>query len=74
MTMAQSDVIRAKAMTCQESTQELIPQEVFAFSWESDVDDRNGHAAIFEVEIWQRRQKEQSRNRASDLLNSSLLI
>ena len=36
-------------MTCQ-STQELIPHDIFAFSWESD-DDRNGHAAIFEVKF-----------------------
>ena len=39
--------------------------------WESDDDDRNGHAAKANLA---RRQKEQSRNRASDLLSSSWLI
>ena len=49
MTMSQWDVIQAEAMTCQ-STQELIPQDFFRLSWESD-DDRIGHAAIFEVQF-----------------------
>ena len=41
--------------------------------WESDVDDKHEHAAILEVK-WARRQKEQSGNRASDLLRNSVLI
>ena len=72
MTMALWDVIRAEAMTCK-STQELILQDVFA---------RYGTQMMMtEMDMLQslnsnltRRQKEQSRNRASDLLSSSLLI
>ena len=44
------DVIRAKALTCQ-STQELIPQDVIRLLWESDEDNTNGHAAIFDVKF-----------------------
>ena len=46
-------------MTCQ-STQELIPQDIFAYLWESD-DDRNGHAAILEVKFWQKDRKNNHR-------------
>ena len=39
--------------------------------WESDVDTRNGHAAIFEVKFG-KRQTEQLKHRASVRLNNSL--
>ena len=50
MAMAKWDTIRAEAMVCQ-STPELIHQDFFRLVWESDVDNRNGHAAIFEVKF-----------------------
>ena len=69
--MALWDVIRAEAMICQ-STQEVMPQDVFA---------SYGNQMMTEVDMPQslksnlaRRQKEQSENRASDLLSNSLLI
>ena len=62
-------LIRAEAMTCQ-STPEMDSSGYIRLLWESD-DDRNGHAAIFEVKFG-KRQKEQPQNRASDRLGSSL--
>ena len=70
MTMASWDVIRAEAMTCQ-STQELIPQDIFAFFY--------GNQMVTEMDMQQslrsslaKRQKEQPQNRASDRLSSYL--
>ena len=70
-TMAQWDVIRAEAMTCQ-STQELILQGMFAF---------NGNQMMTEMDMPQslrsslaKRQKEQPQNRVSDQLSSFLTL
>ena len=70
MTRAWWDGIRAEAMTCQ-STQELIPQDVSPFLCESDVDDRNGHAAIFQVKFGKTTERAVKESRE---LSSSLLI
>ena len=55
-------------MTCQ-STQELIPQDIFAFHGKSD-DDRNGHAAMFEVKFGKRTERTttESRERSAEQL------
>ena len=72
MTMAWWDVIRAKAMTCQ-STQEFIPQDIVAFYGKQMLMTEMAMPQSLKSNL-ARRQKEQSRNRASDLLGSSLLI
>ena len=49
MTMALWDVIEAEAMTCQFHAR-IDPSGYVRLLWESE-DDRNGHAAIFEVKF-----------------------
>ena len=48
-------------------TPELIHQDLFDFLWEPDVDNRNGHAAIFEVKFGKKtnRATEASRERSA---------
>ena len=50
----------------------IDPSGFFRLLWEAD--DRNGHAAIFEVKFGKKRQIEQPQNRASDRLSSSLTL
>ena len=59
-------------MTCQ-STQELTLPDIFAFLWETD-DDRNGHAAIFEVKFGNKTERATSESRersAEQVLDTS---
>ena len=57
-------------MICQ-FTPELIHLDIFDGAlWESDVGNRNGHAAIFEVKCGKKKQKEQLKHRASVRLNN----
>ena len=71
MTVASWDVIQAEAKTCQ-STQELIPQDMFAF---------HGNKMMTEMDMrpslrsnLAKRLSVRQQNRASDLLSTSSLI
>ena len=59
-------------MTCQ-STQELILRDFFAFLWKTD-DDRNEHAAIFEVKFGKKTERAitESHERSAEQLFDTL--
>ena len=69
MTVAQWDVIRANAMTARIDSSGYIP-----LLWEPDVDDRNGHAAIFEVKYCKTSERavKESRERSAEQLFTDL--